>query len=109
MKKLLTLIAFLLVSFVYGQENNNTDYSSTISMEPSKVSSSALLNFEFSDASTIKYIISRNDIDVSTKEISKNEGLQMVKADFSFLENGTYEIRFLIDEVEVKKIAFRKI
>tara|TARA_R110002012_G_scaffold148441_3_gene307280 strand:+ start:25240 stop:25569 length:330 start_codon:yes stop_codon:yes gene_type:complete len=109
MKKLLTLFAFLLVSFVYAQENNNIEYRSTISMEPSEVSSSALLNFEFSNAKTIKYIISRNDIDISTKEIIKNEGLQMIKTDFSFLENGTYEIRFFIDEVEVKKIAFRKI
>ena len=108
MKKLLTLIVFLLVSFVYAQENNN-GYSSTISMEPSEVVSSALLNFEFSGESTIKYIISRNDIDLMTKEITKNKDLQVFKADFSFLENGTYEIRFLINEVEVKKIAFRKI
>ncbi len=109
MKKLLTLITLLLVSFVYAQENTILDYDSTISMEPLEVVSSAILNFEFIEANTIKYIISRNDIDILTKDINKNNGPQMVKTDLSTLENGMYEIRFIIDAMEVKMISFNKI
>jgi hypothetical protein len=109
MKKIPFLIAFLFVSLIYGQQNTVSDYETAISMEPSQVVSSSILSFEFPEAKTVKYIISSGNDDVITKEISKNTGSQILKTDFSFLENGLYEIRFIIDDMEVKIIPFSKI
>jgi len=109
MKKFPILIAFLFVSLIYGQQNTVSDYETTISMEPFEVVSSAILSFEFTEAKTVKYIIALSNNDVLTKEIIKNEGAQILKTDFSFLENGLYEIRFIIDDTAVKTIPFTKI
>ncbi|MCB0466441.1 MAG: hypothetical protein KDC78_12330 [Aequorivita sp.] len=109
MKKLPILLAFLFVSLIYGQQNSVSGYESTISIEPTEVVSSAILSFEFAEAKTVKYIISQGNSEVFTKEISKNAGTQMLKTDFSFLENGLYEVRFIIDNAEVKTILLNKI
>lgn len=109
MKKFPFLVAFLFVSLIYGQQNTVSGYETTISMEPLEVVSSAILSFEFTKVKTVKYIIAIGNNDVLTKEISKNEGFQILKTDFSFLENGLYEIRFIIDDTQVKTIPFKKI
>ncbi|SRX74542.1 hypothetical protein [Aequorivita antarctica] len=109
MKKLPTLIAILFFSLIYGQQKTVSDYETTISMEPAEVVSSAILSFEFAEEKIIKYIITQGNRDVLIKEINKNENSQILKTDFSFLENGLYEIRFIIDDTEVKIIPFNKI
>ncbi|MDC7999469.1 hypothetical protein POV26_00305 [Aequorivita todarodis] len=109
MKKFPIFIAFLFVSLVYGQQNTVSNYETTISMEPLEVVSSAILSFEFTESKTVKYVIISRNSNVLTKEISKSEGPQVMKTDFSFLENGLYEIRFIIDGSEVKTIPFKKI
>jgi hypothetical protein len=109
MKKTFFFIAFLFVSLIYGQQNPVSDYETTIFMKPLEVAASAILGFEFTEAKTVKYVITQRNNDVLTKEINKNTGSQILKADFSFLENGLYEIRFIIDDTEVKSIPFTKI
>ncbi len=109
MKKFPILIAILFVTLIYGQQNTVSGYETTITMEPSEVVSSAILSFEFTETKTIKYIIAQGSNDVFIKEISKNEGSQILKTDFSFLANGLYEIQFIIDDTEVKTIPFEKI
>src|SRR5690606_39337479 len=94
---------------IYGQQNTVSDYETTIFMKPLEVAASAILGFEFTEAKTVKYVITQRNNDVLTKEINKNTGSQILKADFSFLENGVYEIRFIIDDMEVKIIPFSKI
>ncbi|MCB0467689.1 MAG: hypothetical protein KDC64_05700 [Aequorivita sp.] len=109
MKKIPFLIAFLFVSLIYGQQNTVSDYETKIFMKPIEVAASAILGFQFTEAKTVKYVITQRNNDVLTKEINKNAGTQILKADFSFLENGLYEIRFIIDGTEVKTIPFTKI
>ncbi|OAD91616.1 hypothetical protein A7A78_03815 [Aequorivita soesokkakensis] len=109
MKNLLVIIAILFVSLTYGQKNEASKYGDLISMEPSEVAASAILSINFLEANTLKYTISKNNEVLFTKEIEKNEGAQMMKFDLSFLEKGRYEIRFFVENNEVKKIPFKKI
>ncbi len=109
MKNLSVLFAILFVSFAYGQKNEASKYNNLISMEPSEVTASALLNMDFVEANSVKYTITKNNEVLFTKEIEKNEGVQMMKLDLSFLENGMYEIHFFIQNTEVKRITFTKI
>lgn len=109
MKKFPILIALLFVTLIYGQQNIVSEYETTIFMKPLEVAASAVLSLEFTEAKTVKYIITLRNNEVFTKEINKNTGSQILKADFSFLENGLYEIRFIIDDTEVKTIPFKKI
>lgn len=109
MKNLLLIIAILFVSITYGQKNVVSKYDGLITMEPSEVLASAVLNLNFAEANTLKYTITQNNELLITKEIDKSEGAQMKKLDFSSLKNGMYEIHFFVEDNEVKKISFKKI
>lgn len=109
MKKLFAIAAMLCISFVYGQQNINADYNSSISMEPTNVVSSAILNLNYTGIDNVKYVVVKNNEEVSSKEISKGNNPQIIKVDFSSLEKGTYTIRFIIDNEEVKNISFERI
>ena len=99
----------LCISFVYGQDKINTDYNSSISMEPTNVVSSAILNFNYTGIDNVKYVVLKNNEEVSSKEIAKGNNPQIIKVDFSSLEKGSYIIRFIIDNEEVKNISFERI
>ncbi len=109
MKKLFAIAAMLCISFVYGQDKINTDYNSSISMEPTNVVSSAILNFNYTGIDNVKYVVLKNNEEVYSKEITKGSGSQVFKVDFSSLEKGSYTIRFIVDNEEVKNISFEKI
>ena len=109
MKKITFLLLFVCATTFYAQNIPVGGYGSNIEFEPAEVSSSAILNFSFSEAKTIKYVVTLDDKEVLSAEVSKKEGGQIMKTDLSPLENGRYTIHFIIDGAEVKKIPFKKI
>ena len=106
MKKIVGLMAMFCISIIYSQEKG----ISSISMEPSEVVSSAVLGFDFAESVSVKYIITNdNGENVLAKEINKATGPQIRKIDLSSLEKGAYNIHFVVDDNEIKKLPFKKI
>lgn len=109
MKKTLLLLAFLFSSLIYSQEATPTNYDSSITITPLEVYSSAVMTMDFKDHKDMKYTITKNGTKVSTEKITKNEGSEVLKMDFSFLNKGTYELHVFINDTEVKKQTFKKL
>ncbi len=103
------LLLFICAATLYAQKPTASDYESKIELAHPEIGPSAILNFSFLEPKTIKYSVTLNNREVLSEEVTKMEGAQSMKRDFSSLENGSYAIHFIIDGVEVKTIPFRKI
>ena len=109
MKRNLFALFIMLSMTVIGQNSNNTSQFSQISLEPSEIQASGLLSIDFDASGTINYKILSNSNVIFTSELIKNQGSDLKKMDFSFLDRGTYQIVFYFDEEQVKSLTFKKL
>ena len=110
MKKHLIILLCFISYFSFGQDGEvYNDYENLINFEPTEVSSSAILIFDFENSEEITYKLINNDKIISTSTINKGEGKIMKKVDFSTLKKGVYIIEYYIDDNKVKQLTFSKL
>jgi hypothetical protein len=93
----------------YCQDKKDSNYfEKHITFKPTEVYSSGILNFNFEESKNLIYRITKNNEVISSFNVKKDEGLYTKKIDLSFLENGQYNLKIFIDDIEVKQVDFIK-